>query len=50
VTTLAPPVGCRTIELVYATTTTASGATLGDIAGQVKQVRYWRRRMARRCR
>jgi len=33
---LAP--GCRALELVYATTTTATASTPGDVAGQVKQV------------
>ncbi|WP_307790501.1 DNRLRE domain-containing protein [Streptomyces actuosus] len=32
--------GCRMVEFVYAATTTA-GTSLGDFAGQVKQVRQW---------
>lgn len=33
--------GCRVLEYVYAATTTATGSTLGDFAGQVKEVRAW---------
>ncbi|MFF7647414.1 DNRLRE domain-containing protein [Streptomyces canus] len=33
--------GCRILEYQYATTTTASGTTLGDVAGQVTQLRLW---------
>ncbi|MFD0314866.1 DNRLRE domain-containing protein [Streptomyces flavalbus] len=33
--------GCRILEYQYATTTTASGSTLGDVAGQVTQIRLW---------
>ncbi|WP_328957370.1 DNRLRE domain-containing protein [Kitasatospora purpeofusca] len=33
--------GCRVLEYVYADTTTATTATVGDIAGQVKQIRLW---------
>ncbi|MET9434704.1 DNRLRE domain-containing protein [Streptomyces sp. NPDC006551] len=37
--------GCRVLEYVYATTTTAtgysSGAEFGDFAGQVKEIRLW---------
>ncbi|MEU8445858.1 DNRLRE domain-containing protein [Streptomyces microflavus] len=33
--------GCRLLEYVYATSTTANGTTLGDITGQVKEVRLW---------
>ncbi|WP_425576400.1 DNRLRE domain-containing protein [Streptomyces glaucosporus] len=37
--------GCRVLEFVYATTTTATGtqsdADFGDYAGQVKQLRLW---------
>lgn len=33
--------GCRVLEYVYATATTATSSALGDIAGQVKEVRLW---------
>ncbi|WP_240503037.1 DNRLRE domain-containing protein [Streptomyces prasinopilosus] len=33
--------GCRILEYQYATTTTASGGTLGDVAGQVTRIRLW---------
>ncbi|MBK0377276.1 RHS repeat-associated core domain-containing protein [Streptomyces sp. RB110-1] len=33
--------GCRVVEFVYATATTATGSTLGDHAGQVKEIRLW---------
>ncbi|MFE7134187.1 RHS repeat-associated core domain-containing protein [Streptomyces sp. NPDC057638] len=33
--------GCRALEFVYATTTTATAAALGDFAGQVKEIRLW---------
>ncbi|MFJ2780824.1 DNRLRE domain-containing protein [Kitasatospora sp. NPDC087315] len=33
--------GCRVLEYVYATATTATSATLGDVTGQVKQIRLW---------
>ncbi|SCD34884.1 YD repeat-containing protein, partial [Streptomyces sp. DvalAA-14] len=33
--------GCRVLEYVYATTTTAAGTTFGNIAGQVQQIREW---------
>ncbi|WP_086169149.1 DNRLRE domain-containing protein [Streptomyces pharetrae] len=37
--------GCRVLEFVYATTTTATGTTadadFGDYAGQVSQIRLW---------
>ncbi|MEV7353829.1 DNRLRE domain-containing protein [Kitasatospora sp. NPDC091276] len=33
--------GCRVLEYVYATATTATPAALGDVAGQVKQIRLW---------
>ncbi|MFJ8665984.1 DNRLRE domain-containing protein [Streptomyces sp. NPDC093600] len=33
--------GCRALEFVYATATTASDATLGDVAGQVREIRAW---------
>ncbi|WP_308189029.1 RHS repeat-associated core domain-containing protein [Streptacidiphilus sp. ASG 303] len=33
--------GCRMLEYVYATATTAAGSTLGDYAGQVKQIKLW---------
>ncbi|MEU9886129.1 DNRLRE domain-containing protein [Sphaerisporangium sp. NPDC051011] len=35
-----PAVGCRVLELVYATTTTASGTSLGDQAGRVGKVLF----------
>ncbi|MEU1862856.1 hypothetical protein [Streptomyces gardneri] len=33
--------GCRALEFVYATSTTATAGTFGDVAGQVKEVRLW---------
>ncbi|MFE1906557.1 DNRLRE domain-containing protein [Streptomyces gardneri] len=33
--------GCRVLEFVYATSTTAAAGTFGDVAGQVKEVRLW---------
>ncbi|GAA4322101.1 hypothetical protein GCM10023086_47150 [Streptomyces venetus] len=33
--------GCRALEFVYASTTTASASTLGDFTGQVKEIRLW---------
>ncbi|MER6441704.1 DNRLRE domain-containing protein [Streptomyces sp. NPDC001185] len=33
--------GCRLLEYVYADSTTATADTLGDIAGQVKQIKLW---------
>jgi RHS repeat-associated protein len=33
--------GCRMLEYVYATSTTATSSALGDYSGQVKQVRLW---------
>ncbi len=33
--------GCRVVEYVYAPTTTATTLVLGDVAGQVKEVRLW---------
>lgn len=33
--------GCRILEYQYATTTTATGTTLGDTAGQVTRIRLW---------
>lgn len=33
--------GCRILEYQYATTTTATGDTLGDVAGQVTRIRLW---------
>lgn len=33
--------GCRLLEFVYATSTTATDASHGDIAGQVKEIRLW---------
>lgn len=32
--------GCRTVQFTYATTTTASGATLGNYAGQLQKVSF----------
>ncbi|MBE3014933.1 DNRLRE domain-containing protein [Microbispora sp. NEAU-D428] len=36
----APKVGCRVLELVYATTTTATGSSLGDYTGRVSKVLF----------
>lgn len=33
--------GCRVLEFVYATSTTASGSVFGDFTGQVKAVKLW---------
>lgn len=33
--------GCRVLEYVYATATTASASAFGDYAGQVSQIRLW---------
>ncbi|MGW2052247.1 DNRLRE domain-containing protein, partial [Streptomyces sp. NPDC001858] len=33
--------GCRVLEFVYATATTATDADFGDYAGQVKQINLW---------
>ncbi len=33
--------GCRVLEFVYATTTTATGTQLGDVAGQVSEIKLW---------
>jgi len=33
--------GCRVLEFGYATTTTATGSTLGDFAGQTSEIRLW---------
>ncbi|MGW9448910.1 DNRLRE domain-containing protein [Streptomyces sp. NPDC055632] len=33
--------GCRALEFVYATTTTATSSALGDVTGQVKEIRGW---------
>ncbi|MEU1090016.1 DNRLRE domain-containing protein [Streptomyces sp. NPDC005892] len=33
--------GCRSLEFVYATTTTATSDAVGDYAGQVKEIRAW---------
>ncbi|MFG3493817.1 DNRLRE domain-containing protein [Streptomyces sp. NPDC047928] len=33
--------GCRVLEFVYATATTATGTAFGDFAGQVKEIRLW---------
>ncbi len=33
--------GCRLLEFVYATATTATPNAFGDVAGQVKEIRLW---------
>ncbi|GAB3174505.1 DNRLRE domain-containing protein [Streptomyces incanus] len=33
--------GCRVLEYVYAGATTATDSALGDVAGQVKEIRLW---------
>ncbi|PVE11909.1 DNRLRE domain-containing protein [Streptomyces scopuliridis] len=33
--------GCRALEFVYATSTTATATAFGDIGGQVKEIRQW---------
>ncbi|MFE9588229.1 DNRLRE domain-containing protein [Streptomyces microflavus] len=33
--------GCRSLEYVYATSTTATSTALGDFSGQVKEIRIW---------
>ncbi|MGW0137300.1 sugar-binding protein, partial [Streptomyces sp. NPDC003299] len=33
--------GCRVLEFVYPTTTTATASAFGDFAGQVSQIRLW---------
>ncbi|WP_326752880.1 DNRLRE domain-containing protein [Streptomyces hirsutus] len=33
--------GCRALEFIYATTTTATAGAFGDITGQVKEIRLW---------
>ncbi|MER5294797.1 DNRLRE domain-containing protein [Streptomyces pharetrae] len=33
--------GCRVLEFVYATSTTATTSTLGDFGGQVKEIQIW---------
>ncbi|MCX3061427.1 DNRLRE domain-containing protein [Streptomyces beihaiensis] len=33
--------GCRALEFVYATSTTATSTAYGDIAGQVQEIRAW---------
>lgn len=33
--------GCRAVEFVYATATTATAGTFGDVSGQVKEARLW---------
>ncbi|MFF8696726.1 DNRLRE domain-containing protein [Streptomyces sp. NPDC015144] len=33
--------GCRSLEFIYATTTTATADAAGDYAGQVKEIRAW---------
>ncbi|MFF2350885.1 RHS repeat-associated core domain-containing protein [Kitasatospora sp. NPDC058115] len=38
---VAPPRGCKVLDLVYATATTATATALGDRAGQVREARVW---------
>ncbi|MFD5574965.1 DNRLRE domain-containing protein [Streptomyces cadmiisoli] len=33
--------GCRALQFVYATSTTAADGTYGDVSGQVKEIRLW---------
>ncbi|MEV6500794.1 DNRLRE domain-containing protein [Streptomyces prunicolor] len=33
--------GCRALEFIYASTTTATSTGLGDFAGQVREIRLW---------
>ncbi|AXE81297.1 DNRLRE domain-containing protein [Streptomyces atratus] len=33
--------GCRVMEYVYGTSTTATDSTFGDVSGQVKEIRLW---------
>ncbi|MBT2369384.1 DNRLRE domain-containing protein [Streptomyces sp. ISL-10] len=33
--------GCRALEFLYATTTTATATAFGDVAGQVREIRAW---------
>ncbi|MEV6163758.1 DNRLRE domain-containing protein [Streptomyces sp. NPDC052052] len=33
--------GCRSLEFVYATSTTATASAFGDVSGQVKEIRLW---------
>jgi RHS repeat-associated protein len=33
--------GCRVMEFVYATSTTATATSLGDYVGRVKEIRFW---------
>ncbi|MFF3381316.1 DNRLRE domain-containing protein [Streptomyces sp. NPDC002680] len=33
--------GCRLLEFVYATSTTATSSALGDYSGQVRQIKLW---------
>ncbi|MDN3293653.1 DNRLRE domain-containing protein [Streptomyces ficellus] len=33
--------GCRSLEFVYATATTATATAFGDVSGQVKEIRLW---------
>ncbi|WP_079084989.1 DNRLRE domain-containing protein [Streptomyces dysideae] len=33
--------GCRLLEYVYATATTATSTTVGDVSGQVREIRLW---------
>jgi RHS repeat-associated protein len=40
-TGIAPARGCEVMDLVYATSTSATGASLGSTAGQVDRIRLW---------
>ncbi|MEU1516243.1 DNRLRE domain-containing protein [Streptomyces sp. NPDC005811] len=40
-TTTPSTAGCRMLEFVYATSTTATSSTLGDYSGQVRQIKEW---------
>lgn len=33
--------GCRALEFVYASATTATSSSFGDVSGQVKEIRLW---------
>ncbi len=33
--------GCRALEFLYATSTTATDSTYGDVSGRVKEIRLW---------
>lgn len=33
--------GCRSLQFVYATSTTATDSAFGDFTGQVKEIRLW---------